>query len=366
VDPWNDFGSTNASLGPSFHTTLRSLRPLYSFITLPTARGACGLTVSQSPSGFFWTGQDSMYNRAIDQSDSQHIKPSFAVYLGSESDIMAEITQSRYHDSLVNFIANLRSDVDSTLRIVIPIPYYGGYSNTAVRNATLQVKSEIQGVFVPFEMYPTYSDYLVEDVHYTTAGYDQIGADLATYLNNNGLLIETIIDSMSPTTLSIAGGESVRIRGRNFFSALDDGATLTVGDSSITLPTTYNDTTVVFVNKGYHSSGVENITLTNLNGYSDTIQFNFLSTVPPVIDSIRPNPQYRLDSCTAYCQGCLDTGIVRDLTTGTNVPVKSWLPTQIDFYTGNRTRGWYNLQFTTSDSLRDTASLRIAVPRKSN
>ena len=86
----------------------------------------------------------------------------------------------------------------------------------------------------------------------------------------------------------------------------------------------------------------------------------------PIIDSIRPNPQYRLDSCTAYCRGCSDTGIIRDITTGANVQVKSWLPTQIDFYTGNRTRGWYNLQFTTSDSLRDTASLRIAVPRKTN
>lgn len=85
----------------------------------------------------------------------------------------------------------------------------------------------------------------------------------------------------------------------------------------------------------------------------------------PIIDSIRPNPQYRSDSCTAYYRYGTAAGKIHNLTAGVDAIQKSWTSSQADFYTHSSwPRGWNTLIFTTSDSLKDTAALYIAIPRK--
>lgn len=357
-DPWNyyEISESRGGVGPVLNKTLRTLRPTISIMNLPTGKGACGLTYSQSPSGYFWTDREcEMYLESAAKIDSQHVKPHIKLYWGSESDIIQGISQSRYHDSLASYITNWR-EVDSTMRFVIPIPYYGGYDNTNVKNATYDVRSEIQGVFIPFEVYPTFSSYLVENVHYTCQGYDSIGARLARWLDSNGLVIEPIIDSFANKIFTIAGGESIRIRGRNFFTALDDGATLTIGDSSITEATTFNDTTIVFVNKGYVSRGVHNLVITNVKGFKDTSQVTF-----GIADSLRPLNQYVTRLIDLYGYGFGSAGRLLIGATNVTSPL-AWTNTHItDTIPSSVARGTYAVRIVTStnDTITSADSLRV-------
>jgi hypothetical protein len=86
----------------------------------------------------------------------------------------------------------------------------------------------------------------------------------------------------------------------------------------------------------------------------------------PIADSARPNPWWRNDSASVYGTGFTSAGVIRNITAGENVVQKYWSSDQIDYYTGNWPRGWNRLVITTEDSLRDTISQYIAIPRKAN
>jgi hypothetical protein len=89
----------------------------------------------------------------------------------------------------------------------------------------------------------------------------------------------------------------------------------------------------------------------------------------PLIDSIRPNPQWRSDSASIYGVRFLSSGVLRNITTvpSEDVIQKDWSPTKIDYYIPPTwPRGWNRLVVTNSDSLRDTLSQYIAIIRKAN
>jgi hypothetical protein len=87
---------------------------------------------------------------------------------------------------------------------------------------------------------------------------------------------------------------------------------------------------------------------------------------PVVIDSLRPNPVYRLDSCTIYLKSARSSGTVTVLQLDTVLTPKYYSDTQIDIYTGDWARGWYDIEVTNNLGLKDTGYLRIVVPRKTN
>jgi hypothetical protein len=110
------------------------------------------------------------------------------------------------------------------------------------------------------------------------------------------------------------------------------------------------------------SGSTGNLILEDSCGSRDSIDFT-IDTM--MIDSIRPNPQYRLDSCSAYGVGLGSAGTINNLTTQTTVNQKDWSSTKVDFYTGDWARGWHRLEFIcTASGLRDTSNLYIAIPRK--
>jgi hypothetical protein len=90
-------------------------------------------------------------------------------------------------------------------------------------------------------------------------------------------------------------------------------------------------------------------------------------TTQCVIDSVRPNPQWRSDSATIRGSYFGSAGVLRNITTSENVSQKYWSDTQIDYYIPPTwPRGWNRLVVTNPDSLRDTLSQYIAIIRKAN
>jgi hypothetical protein len=129
-----------------------------------------------------------------------------------------------------------------------------------------------------------------------------------------------------------------------------------------------NINTGIIFHGGYsqYLSSVADERLTLTSDRSWTITDGGMNIGTPEADSLRPNPWWRNDSSSVYGFNFTLSGKIRNLTTSTDVSQKYWSDDQIDYYTGNWPRGWNRLQITNSDSLRDTISQYIAIPRKVN
>jgi hypothetical protein len=184
--------------------------------------------------------------------------------------------------------------------------------------------------------------------------------------------IADTLDATTTCTLHTAGSVRAVFGIDSFTTTANAGAHAPITGGGVLRPYGSFDTLVMAPATGYGGrlAGRQMVIYPN----RDTLIVEVLkdSTVAsvayfiPVIDSSRPNPWWRNDSASVYGAGFTSAGVIRNITVGLNVAQKYWSDGQIDYYTGNWPRGWNRLQITNSDSLRDTISQYIAIPRKVN
>lgn len=191
--------------------------------------------------------------------------------------------------------------------------------------------------------------------------FDSDSADLADTLLLVASKVAPDSSTITDTTWTIASGgvKSITITpypkqeaGSDFtvtvdtlFGSLVDSAVLTWSVSS---PQTLTWPTFTF-----QAIGSETV----------SIEF-FISSHIPVVDSLRPNPNYTNDSSSVYLSNGGTSGTMRNIELDEAIVPYFWSDARIDYKTGVAwPRGTYSLEITNDLGFKDTTRLRIVLPR---
>ena len=296
------------------------------------------------------------------------------VVAGTPANISASVTTPNYHFAYWSYLVGAGAFGNASLATTTATPTEDAtvlanfgpdtfYIDTTFTNCTLEFLSAADSIFAYGETCSLMVT-VPEDTLVNWNGGDNIGSPTAIVYDT---LVFTVTQNVSITATGRTWPQytvdSTIVNGLpdsvvfDTYGTVDSSTviTVTLGTPTDSKWTVSGDTSAV---------GISELVFTAKANWTLTFTLNIAILPTPAIDSIRPNPNYRNDSCTIYLSGGSTSGTVTDLTADSVLTPKYYSDTQIDFYTSGWLRGWHAIEIENVYSLKDTAAVYIAVPRK--